>query len=118
MITPATIAAAEAELRKNRTMLAMSELFLDIMTESTVLYEIGIGQARKVRETNWEGGSLPGQVAATKIGNGIRHAIEHNAVDNGNAGGPAMDAALSGLFDYLSWHHIGAHFLKEEVTQW
>lgn len=118
MITPASIAADEAALRFSRSVLAMSDIFIDVMSGSPVLLEIGIAEARKVREAQWQGGPLPRQNAAAEIGRRIRRTIERSAIDNGNAGGPAMDAALTGLFDYLSWDYIGDYFHKEEVHQW
>lgn len=113
MITPTHIAMADANLQTSRTMLAVSEMFIDIMSDSPLLYEIGQREAEEVRATEWQGGRLQRLVEAGEIGHRIRHAIQRDAIANGNAGGPAMDAALAGLFDLLSWHHIGAHFQSQ-----
>lgn len=106
------IAAAEAELHLNRMRLSVTGMFLDIMEDSHPLRDIGIAKARKARETDWQGGRLPRMREAAEIGENIRHTILRNAIDNGNAGGPAMDAALSGLFDLIDWTEIGDHFQK------
>lgn len=113
MITPSHIAVAEARLQQSRTMLAVSDMFIEIMEDAPVLREIGRHEAREVRDTEWRGGRLHHLAEAGEIGRNIRHAIERDAIANGNAGGPAMDAALVGLFDLLSWHHIGAYFQQQ-----
>lgn len=113
MITPFHIAMAEARLLQDQIKLAVSDMFIDVMADSPVLSEIGREQANEVRATEWRDGRLHAMAEAAAIGHNIRHAIERDAIAHGNAGGPAIDAALAGLFDLLSWQHIGAHFQQQ-----